>query len=360
MGFFDRVRNFVTGQGFRDTAPAAPAPQPERAPEPQQERGFFERFRDRVTGADRRREQEERQQQERQAQERAEQERQRQETERQAQERADLERQRADLERQRQEIEQQRAEIERQRQAQERERQQERQNFERQERQRIEREVREQLDRERQETERREQARQAQEQARQQQERQDRENWRREMGIDRETTGGKGWTIHTVRTPGEVLDQLRAAADAGKRVGLSVHDKNGWHQLYTNTGRGHLDAKSGMTVGGGAGMSASEMLDRFEKYGVPGAAAAESAASGRAVGGGISPEPGAGLPEMESDIDSGGGGDIIDGPEWEYEDGDDYGPDDYYDYIDESDGGDDTETEGYDPASVNGYQVIIY
>jgi hypothetical protein len=63
----------------------------------------------------------------------------------------------------------------------------------------------------------------------------------------------------------------------------------------------------------------------------------------------------------EGDFEEGGkDDDLIDGPEWEYDGDGDGGGGDYYDYVDASDGGDDDETEGYDPASVNGYQLVVY
>lgn len=57
------------------------------------------------------------------------------------------------------------------------------------------------------------------------------------------------------------MERLREyTAIPGKRVSVSVHDKNGWHNLFINTGR---------NPSGSRGMSASELLDRFEKNGVP-------------------------------------------------------------------------------------------
>ncbi len=337
MGFFDRVRNLVIGRGFRDTpvSPPEPAPEPQRQPEPER-RGILDRLRDRVTGADRQRE---------------EQERQAQEVERLREEaRQEQERQRQEIQRQQEELARQREEI---RQEQERLRQ-EREQLQRAEQERREAERQEQ-ERERQEQERQrvEQERQAQERQRQEQEQRDREQWQKEVGIDREVTGGKvagvSWTIYTVRTPEELMERLRDATDAGKRVGLSVHDKNGWQQLYVNQGRGQaIDPRTGMLIGGGSGMSASELRDRLEKYGVPGGEPLPS--SDRTVTG-IGD-----FPSSDGDIDLGEGG-VLDGPEWDYDDADDGGD---YD-VDESEGADeDNEYAGYDGASVNGYQLVVY
>jgi hypothetical protein len=374
MGFLDRARNLLTGRGWSDTPATTPEPQ---APEPQapqrqevqeapRQRGFLDRLRD-PFGVGARREQE------RLEQERQQLERDRQELERQ---RAELqqERQRLDQERQRQQdqerqaIERERAELqkERERLEQERQRQQE------QERLRLEQERQRDLDRQReQERQRAEEERQRQQdqerqrlidhqrdQDRQRQEREQKavEDWKK-LGIP-DVTGGKGWTIYGCRTPEELRQRLDEAAAAGKRVSLKVHDKNGWHSLYTNPGRGKVD-KSGMTVSGGAGISASELKDRFDLVGIPG-----EGATSRTGSGGIVPE-GAGDMDLgecmgPDEGEEGEEGEILDGPEWDYDGEGDYGPDDYYDYVDVSDGGDDSDTEGYDPGSVNGYQLVVY
>ena len=304
MGLFDRVRNLVTGHGWRDTAPAP-------APAPVERRGGVAGLWDRVSGADRRRE-----------------------------ERAELEtRERAAAERERAAQEREQAAAERERAAQERERQAEEKERAAAEREERERGERERATREREERERGEKERESREQAVR-----DHQQWKESLGIEKEVVGGRGWTMHTVRSPEEVRQLVDDAAKADKRVSLNVHDKNGWHRLFLNTGR---------DFPGGRGMSAGEMLDRFDKAGVPGDET-DRALSGVAAGG-ISPVPGGG---QDFDFDSPGA--PIEGPEWEEEGYSGEYDGDYYDYIDVSDGGDDTDTEGYDPGSVSGYQVVVY
>src|SRR6266536_636462 len=303
MGLFDRVRNLVTGHGWRDSGPApAPPSEPERVPAQRDERNWLERARDRVTGADRRREEQERQVQEQRQREEVEHQRIEQAVREQVgRERQELDRQRQELVRQRQEVERQRAEIEAQR--------PQREEFERQERQRIEREVREQVERGQREQREQEQERQRQERERQERERAElleKERREREQAARKPQTVGDivkdalaadrqrqqeerewkeknrsqsspsvdgipslgipgisglpgGATIYATESSDELMRRLDEAARAGKRVSISVLDKNGWHKLYTNTGRDK-----------GRGMSASEMQRRFEKYGVPG------------------------------------------------------------------------------------------
>ncbi len=281
-----------------------------------------------------------------------------------------------------------------------------REEFERQERQRIEREVREQVERGQREQREQEQERQRQERERQERERAElleKERREREQAARKPQTVGDivkdalaadrqrqqeerewkeknrsqsspsvdgipslgipgisglpgGATIYATESSDELMRRLDEAARAGKRVSISVLDKNGWHKLYTNTGRDK-----------GRGMSASEMQRRFEKYGVPGQEKVGVAGpittqyepTGEAGGGDIGGVDVGGGPDF-----GGGDGDWVGGGEEEEEEDGGFPDDDYYDdydyYVGDSDGGDDGDTEGYDPGSVSGYQLTVY
>lgn len=155
-----------------------------------------------------------------------------------------------------------------------------------------------------------------------------------DLGIPAVTGVKGGATIYGMQTSEEVMQRLaEAAAVPGRRASIKVHDKNGWHDLYTNRGRKE-----------GRGMTASEMLDRFSGSGVPGQDAAEHAFSTS-----VDTDDNDGVSEEGNEEDA---------PEWE-DDG--YVSDeDSYDYVGDSDGGDDDDTEGYDPGSVSGYQIVMY
>lgn len=295
MGLFDRVRGLFRRERQAEPQPVRTEQATQAAPEPQETRrrgGLFGR----LFGGDRRREEQERR-----------------ESERLQQERQELERARAELERQRQEFE-----------------------------------------RQRQETERREQERQEAERVRQERERQEQQAvkaWE-SLGVP-PVTGGKGWTIYGCRTPEELRARLEEAAAAGKRVSLKVHDKNGWHSLYNNPGRGEFSVKAGMAVSGGAGISAGELLNR----GIPGEA---RPAEERLIGPGPVWESGGVIPDVGGDLEAVGGvgEDVLEGPEWE-EEGEDYG---YYEGDDygEGDGDSDSGYSDVDEGSVSGYQLVVY
>ena len=354
FGFLGRAAAAVGRLFGRGEAPSTP-PQAPEAQAPEKRGGLGSLFggrRKRERQEQERREQELRAIREELDRQRQELERQRQEQERREQERQERERVERDRqERERQELEKERREVERQRQELERQ-EKERQEKERVERDRQERERQEREEKEQQEREQRE---------REEQQREEKEKWRQDLGVVKEIVGGKGWTSHIVKTPEELRDILRQAAEAGKRVTFSVHDKNGWHELYHNTGRGSIDKKTGMTQGGGAGISGDELLRRLDRSGIPG----EEKHAGRPEG----TDGGGGGFELADDFDQPEsvegpepveGPEILEGPEWDYTDDEDYGSDDYYDYIGDSEGGDEGDTEGYDPGSVNGYQVVVY
>jgi len=76
-------------------------------------------------------------------------------------------------------------------------------------------------------------------------------------------TGFPGGRIISTQDPKEVRRVLEEAAAEGRRVSFNVRDKNGWHQFYQNKpSPGRHKPKPGIT--------ASELLKKFERDGIPG------------------------------------------------------------------------------------------